>query len=144
MIRRPPRSTLFPYTTLFRSRPGTGTQTQRRSSSPPSAGNFAQPQPCGPYCTPFSLLRDSHPEPEYTLYLHFSSISGRDRWLRRTAAYVLRRESPSAFAAKREMFEAPTRPDLRRSITVGPAKVDGRSPAQPTLDSLSRQTMDLK
>src|SRR5574338_763477 len=25
MIRRPPRSTLFPYTTLFRSKPGTGT-----------------------------------------------------------------------------------------------------------------------
>src|SRR2546425_2963745 len=25
MIRRPPRSTLFPYTTLFRSRPGRGT-----------------------------------------------------------------------------------------------------------------------
>src|SRR2546422_7709431 len=24
MIRRPPRSTLFPYTTLFRSHPGTG------------------------------------------------------------------------------------------------------------------------
>src|SRR5258705_10096413 len=24
MIRRPPRSTLFPYTTLFRSNPGTG------------------------------------------------------------------------------------------------------------------------
>src|SRR5438477_11582323 len=24
MIRRPPRSTLFPYTTLFRSRPGVG------------------------------------------------------------------------------------------------------------------------
>src|SRR5438552_10271723 len=28
MIRRPPRSTLFPYTTLFRSRPGTGKMTQ--------------------------------------------------------------------------------------------------------------------
>src|SRR5258705_6703091 len=26
MIRRPPRSTLFPYTTLFRSLPGTGTR----------------------------------------------------------------------------------------------------------------------
>src|ERR1019366_6828905 len=26
MIRRPPRSTLFPYTTLFRSYPGTSTQ----------------------------------------------------------------------------------------------------------------------
>src|SRR2546421_3014757 len=28
MIRRPPRSTLFPYTTLFRSVPATATQTQ--------------------------------------------------------------------------------------------------------------------
>src|SRR2546426_2469483 len=38
MIRRPPRSTLFPYTTLFRSRPGT--LTWRSSwSGPPSANN---------------------------------------------------------------------------------------------------------
>src|SRR5258708_20266595 len=29
MIRRPPRSTLFPYTTLFRSRPATPTPTDR-------------------------------------------------------------------------------------------------------------------
>src|SRR2546421_8706922 len=29
MIRRPPRSTLFPYTTLFRSTEGTFTNTQR-------------------------------------------------------------------------------------------------------------------
>src|SRR3712207_7772540 len=28
MIRRPPRSTLFPYTTLFRSRPGPGQHAQ--------------------------------------------------------------------------------------------------------------------
>src|SRR5690349_23425255 len=33
MIRRPPRSTLFPYTTLFRSRPGMRRRTSR--SSPP-------------------------------------------------------------------------------------------------------------
>src|SRR5258705_7712212 len=34
MIRRPPRSTLFPYTTLFRSRPaGSGTAAGRRPSS---------------------------------------------------------------------------------------------------------------
>src|SRR5207302_11226934 len=26
MVRRPPRSTLFPYTTLFRSRPGSGSE----------------------------------------------------------------------------------------------------------------------
>src|SRR3712207_7366040 len=35
MIRRPPRSTLFPYTTLFRSRPGLG----RRAGS--AAANAA-------------------------------------------------------------------------------------------------------
>src|SRR5258708_18987597 len=29
MIRRPPRSTLFPYTTLFRSSPATGLQNHR-------------------------------------------------------------------------------------------------------------------
>src|SRR2546422_4634951 len=40
MIRRPPRSTLFPYTTLFRSRPlrARGPQVQgRRLRHPPSA-----------------------------------------------------------------------------------------------------------
>src|SRR2546430_13564326 len=30
MIRRPPRSTLFPYTTLFRSRAGPGTGSRKR------------------------------------------------------------------------------------------------------------------
>src|SRR2546422_7648756 len=30
MIRRPPRSTLFPYTTLFRSHPGGGARVRRR------------------------------------------------------------------------------------------------------------------
>src|SRR3989442_8786119 len=34
MIRRPPRSTLFPYTTLFRSQPAA----QRRRRSPPAGG----------------------------------------------------------------------------------------------------------
>src|SRR5260370_9373267 len=41
MIRRPPRSTLFPYTTLFRSRGGRGTRSHRsnshRRSRPPRA-----------------------------------------------------------------------------------------------------------
>src|SRR5690348_17881470 len=35
MIRRPPRSTLFPYTTLFRSR---GSAARRRSRRAPSSG----------------------------------------------------------------------------------------------------------
>src|SRR5260370_30743656 len=39
MIRRPPRSTLFPYTTLFRSRGGARSRvsSRRRSSSPAAA-----------------------------------------------------------------------------------------------------------
>src|SRR2546425_3930922 len=38
MIRRPPRSTLFPYTTLFRSRRVPHESTRARRSRPPSAG----------------------------------------------------------------------------------------------------------
>src|SRR2546426_3340372 len=34
MIRRPPRSTLFPYTTLFRSRPRHAAQRRRRTKTP--------------------------------------------------------------------------------------------------------------
>src|SRR2546426_3597631 len=41
MIRRPPRSTLFPYTTLFRSRPASaatgGVDPVRPSAGPPAA-----------------------------------------------------------------------------------------------------------
>src|SRR6266571_162791 len=47
MIRRPPRSTLFPYTTLFRSppRPPPGTRAswpRSRGSSPPSRGGRSE------------------------------------------------------------------------------------------------------
>src|SRR6266852_3621220 len=35
MIRRPPRSTLFPYTTLFRSPPPSRCRTRRRTRRPP-------------------------------------------------------------------------------------------------------------
>src|SRR2546427_1771124 len=38
MIRRPPRSTLFPYTTLFRSRPRAPTATNRNWARPPRSG----------------------------------------------------------------------------------------------------------
>src|SRR2546427_2854489 len=59
MIRRPPRSTLFPYTTLFRS-PGTnyfGSPPTRRSSPSASApsvspGLPSKSSPCGPTAGP--------------------------------------------------------------------------------------------
>src|SRR5688572_32558521 len=38
MIRRPPRSTLFPYTTLFRSRPARAQASDRRLPRPWSGG----------------------------------------------------------------------------------------------------------
>src|SRR3712207_6936351 len=37
MIRRPPRSTLFPYTTLFRSRPRAGRRATRAARAPAGA-----------------------------------------------------------------------------------------------------------
>src|SRR5271170_7332965 len=37
MIRRPPRSTLFPYTTLFRSEPEPGSQPRHRGGGGPQA-----------------------------------------------------------------------------------------------------------
>src|SRR3712207_8982272 len=39
MIRRPPRSTLFPYTTLFRSVRGAATGSRRRRGSEPNLGH---------------------------------------------------------------------------------------------------------
>src|SRR2546422_10074337 len=46
MIRRPPRSTLFPYTTLFRS----GDQRRRddRATEPPAGQVAIEPVPAGP------------------------------------------------------------------------------------------------
>src|SRR2546421_1758958 len=43
MIRRPPRSTLFPYTTLFRSRPS-----PRAPPLPPPPGRATAPAPSPP------------------------------------------------------------------------------------------------
>src|SRR2546430_5832992 len=47
MIRRPPRSTLFPYTTLFRSHPGTigpfGSHLRRPRPTPSSSGTHTSP-----------------------------------------------------------------------------------------------------
>src|SRR5256885_9018633 len=43
MIRRPPRSTLFPYTTLFRSRSGTPVARDFRALMPGDLMLFAEP-----------------------------------------------------------------------------------------------------
>src|SRR2546428_6200509 len=47
MIRRPPRSTLFPYTTLFRSRPPTVGESSRGATSRRRRGLHRVPAPDG-------------------------------------------------------------------------------------------------
>src|SRR5258708_13825442 len=42
MIRRPPRSTLFPYTTLFRSTLGSGLTTGASDDDPSGIGTYSQ------------------------------------------------------------------------------------------------------
>src|SRR5476651_2750708 len=59
MIRRPPRSTLFPYTTLFRSRARAG------SPAPPSASRHARPCPEDRKST---RLNSSHANISYAVF----------------------------------------------------------------------------
>src|SRR2546422_6184589 len=47
MIRRPPRSTLFPYTTLFRSRRPPDGRPPQSAPEPPAAGTHALPARSG-------------------------------------------------------------------------------------------------
>src|SRR5438874_6927954 len=63
MIRRPPRSTLFPYTTLFRSPvmpPPTTTQLAGRSADSRMARDAGRRQPCG------GLVRRAERSEEHT------------------------------------------------------------------------------
>src|SRR3989449_2836135 len=47
MIRRPPRSTLFPYTTLFRSPPAESAEEATRRTSQPPTGQATLSAPAG-------------------------------------------------------------------------------------------------
>src|SRR5437899_5250762 len=48
LIRRPPRSTLFPYTTLFRSAPAAGSARTAPPSRPWPGGATSRPPAAGP------------------------------------------------------------------------------------------------
>src|SRR5437667_12792540 len=58
MIRRPPRSTLFPYTTLFRSRTSTFTQSVAASVQPSELANTAT---CPRRCAEVAPSNDATP-----------------------------------------------------------------------------------
>src|SRR5688572_30889585 len=60
MIRRPPRSTLFPYTTLFRSsRPASRCRSARRPTRSPGAFNLASGHRQVVTCTPDFQIRSA-------------------------------------------------------------------------------------
>src|SRR2546428_10106816 len=60
MIRRPPRSTLFPYTTLFRSRSG------RTAATPVGSGNAPPTDP--PSDRKSTRLNSSHDQISYAVF----------------------------------------------------------------------------
>src|SRR2546428_3613974 len=62
MIRRPPRSTLFPYTTLFRSSFGAGFATPSGPSYPPTPPAFDEP--LSSLCRPSFFHRQRVPRSE--------------------------------------------------------------------------------
>src|SRR5256885_11229461 len=69
MIRRPPRSTLFPYTTLFRSCPGTGDPPPLSYAPAPPAPD--RPSDRGPAPTPdrkSTRLNSSHLVISYAVF----------------------------------------------------------------------------
>src|SRR2546426_7611318 len=68
MIRRPPRSTLFPYTTLFRSRPQSAGRQRGRPAA--AAQERAQARGCGGRCG-----RGAHAHPPVVI----AQVSGRLR-----------------------------------------------------------------
>src|SRR2546430_12834654 len=71
MIRRPPRSTLFPYTTLFRSIVGPGLERQAAAREPlaqPSQLRRGQPLVRSPRDRKSTRLNSSHSQISYAVF----------------------------------------------------------------------------
>src|SRR2546430_11572973 len=68
MIRRPPRSTLFPYTTLFRSRTFRLESFDRRTSKKGPAGNRDRTTPCATRDRKSTRLNSSHSQISYAVF----------------------------------------------------------------------------
>src|SRR3712207_8063557 len=76
MIRRPPRSTLFPYTTLFRS--SIWTCTSRLAPPPCSARSSSERNSIWKSgCATLSRLRDGSPPPWWRSEEHTSELQSR-------------------------------------------------------------------
>src|SRR2546426_7772651 len=137
MIRRPPRSTLFPYTTLFRSDRQTARRRGRRDavSGTPHFGRPAAVEPRGHAAPPPSLSREHQ------------GNRGRDRREQRgserrhsvrapcaiTATTLLRRPKPSSTAGARgsATHRSPSTMNAYWCCPIGTARVVAQTPFVP-------------
>src|SRR3989441_133125 len=118
MIRRPPRSTLFPYTTLFRSPPGTGGLRSPGSSPPRSPRPASPPTPWrGP--APRPPARHTPPAPRHAAPR--AGLRGRGSTTRPPAGLALaqqlsRRERPHSHEQLTgELVSVPDRPQRQET-----------------------------
>src|SRR2546430_9597836 len=82
MIRRPPRSTLFPYTTLFRSVGGEGAERVAALDEEAAADGAAAPARAAPEDRKSTRLNSSHSQISYAVFClkkktnlyHYSSL----------------------------------------------------------------------
>src|SRR2546428_4356475 len=94
MIRRPPRSTLFPYTTLFRSRPRRRPCESRAGQGrPPCAGRLGQDRD-----RKSTRLNSSHDQISYAVFCLKKKKTLIDSMLTRDAHSVYRRLTLSLVA----------------------------------------------
>src|SRR5690349_23392004 len=86
MIRRPPRSTLFPYTTLFRSPPR---RVSRGGGRPPPAGAPCRRRAPGLPDRKSTRLNSSHVEISYAVFCLKKKKFSSDRIEQNNAPYMI-------------------------------------------------------
>src|SRR5258707_8369418 len=94
MIRRPPRSTLFPYTTLFRSRGGARGPAAGDRAAAPGAGAAQQPRD-----RKSTRLNSSHANISYAVFCLKKTIEPTSNLTANVRVTTLHSILPSTFAA---------------------------------------------
>src|SRR2546430_13359724 len=102
MIRRPPRSTLFPYTTLFRSVPLAGNRLTASRAGETMARDYARDvlQSADPYALDrkSTRLNSSHSQISYAVFCLKKKITILTAHERRESAQPARRQTTSIVA----------------------------------------------
>src|SRR3989449_9354081 len=140
MIRRPPRSTLFPYTTLFRSHPaaalyphgrgvGHGPTALRRAAGGDGLRSDGAPHagPAGEVSRPYGPASASEGEDRLERKEAMTSVRHHPT---SALAAIIRLGIPGAVAAPRHApLEVTLAEAIRRSLDVQPAMVQARGAA---------------